>query len=322
MSRIHVLHENEAWVVPLRAAFGAIGAPHEECFLDTGLVDLTRPPPAGVFYNRMSASSHTRGHTHAPEYAGAVIEWLERHGRMVVNGRRALQLELSKVAQYAALALHGIPTPETIAVVGAGHIPEAAARLGYPLILKHNRAGKGLGVRLVRSEDGLREALRALAQDADPHAQPRDGVWLVQRYIEAPEPFITRAEFIGGRFLYAVRVDTSEGFELCPADACQAGDGAACPAVAPGEKFRIVEGFYHPLIHRMEAFLTANGIGVGAIEFITDREGRTFAYDVNTNTNYNAEAERRAGREGARTGMAAVAVHLAELLRRGVPLAA
>lgn len=322
MSRIHILHENDAWVVPLRAAFAELGEAAEEWFLDTGLIDLTRPPPEGVFYNRMSASSHTRGHTYAPEYAGAVIEWLERHGRTVVNGRRALQLELSKVAQYQALALHGIPTPGTVAVVGLQHVPQAAERIGYPLILKHNRAGKGLGVQLVRSAAGLAEALERIAADPDPFAQPRDGIWLVQRYVEAPEPFITRAEFIGGRFLYAVRVDTSEGFELCPADACQVGEGAACPAVAPGEKFRIVEGFAHPLIPRMEAFLQANGIGVGAVEFATDREGRTFAYDVNTNTNYNADAERKAGRAGARTGMGAVAAHLADLARRELKRAA
>lgn len=322
MPSIHVIHENDAWVAPLRTAFATLGAPAEEWFLDIGLIDLTRPPPEGVFYNRMSASSHTRGHTYAPEYAGAVIEWLERHGRTVVNGRRALQLELSKVAQYQALAAHGIPTPDTIAVVGTAQIPEAARRLGFPLILKHNRAGKGLGVRLVRSEAGLAEALEVIAADPDPFAHPRDGIWLVQRYIEAPAPFITRAEFIGGRFLYAVRVDTSEGFELCPADACQVGEGAVCPAVAPSEKFRIIEGFAHPLLHRMEAFLTASGIGVGAIEFIVDHEGRTFAYDVNTNTNYNAEAERRAGREGARTGMGAIAAQLTELLRRQLPKAA
>jgi biotin carboxylase len=232
----------------------------------------------------------------------------------VVNGRRALQLELSKVAQYQALAAHGIPTPETIAAVGTQHIAQAAAKLGYPLILKHNRAGKGLGVRLVRSEAGLAEALEIIAGDPDPFAHPRDGIWLVQRYIEAPAPFITRAEFIDGRFLYAVRVDTSEGFELCPADACQVGEGAACPAVAPGEKFSIQDGFTHPLLHRMEAFLVANGIGVGAIEFITDRHGQAFAYDVNTNTNYNAEAEMKAGRSGARTGMGAIAAHLSGLL--------
>ncbi|MBR0682505.1 ATP-grasp domain-containing protein [Roseomonas eburnea] len=317
MPKIHVIHENDAWLAPLRAAFGAIRAPHEEWFLDRGLLDLTKAPPEGVFYNRMSASSHTRGHHYAPEYAAAVIEWLERHGRTVVNGRRALQLEVSKVAQYEALAAWGIPTPPTVAVVGEQHIREAAARIGYPLILKHNRAGKGLGVQLVRSAAALEEAIALIAASEDPYATPRDGIWLVQRYVAAPEPFITRAEFIGGRFLYAVRVDTSEGFELCPADACAMPEGAACPAVAPGEKFRIVEGFAHPLIARLEAFLTTNGIGVGAIEFITDAAGETFAYDVNTNTNYNAEAERRAGVSAS----LAVARYLASLLPRAAAAA-
>ncbi|GGG43165.1 glutathione synthase [Caldovatus sediminis] len=313
MSKVHVIHENDAWMEPLRRELAALGTPHEEWFLDRGLLDLRRPPPEGIFYNRMSASSHTRGHTYAPEYAAAVIEMLERHGRTVVNGRRALQLELSKVAQYEALAAHGIPTPATIAVIGPENIPDAAERLGYPLILKHNRAGKGLGVRLVPDEAGLRDALAALEEGTDPHAHPRDGIWLVQRYIRAPEPFIIRAEFVGGRFLYAVRVDTSEGFELCPADQCRIEADAACPvAAAPAEKFRVIEGFDHPLLPRMEAFLRDNGIGVGAIEFVTDAEGRSFAYDVNTNTNYNPEAERRAGV----SGMGAIARHLTALLRR------
>lgn len=317
MPQISVIHENDAWLAPLRASFLAAGMAHEEWHLDRGLVDLTRPPPAGVFYNRMSASSHTRGHTYAPEYAGAVIEWLERHGRIVVNGRRALQLEVSKVAQYEALAAHGIPTPATIAVVGEEHLREAAARIGFPLILKHNRAGKGLGVQLVKSPAALQQAIARIAGNEDPHGSPRDGIWLVQRYIAAPEPFITRAEFVGGRFLYAVRVDTSEGFELCPADACAVPEGAACPAVAPAEKFRILDGFSHPLIPRMEAFLAANGIGVGAIEFITDAAGETFAYDVNTNTNYNCEAERRAGVSATD----AVVRHLAALLPRAAEAA-
>lgn len=322
MPKVYVIHENEPWVVPLRAAFAALGTPYEEWFLDRGLLDLTRPPPAGVFYSRMSASSHTRGHAYAPEYAGAVIEHLERHGRTVVNGRRALQLEVSKVAQYQALAAHGIPTPATIAVVGAENIADAAAKLGYPLILKHNRAGKGLGVQLVLSPAAMQEALARIATDTDPTAHPRDGIWLVQRYIAAPEPFIVRAEFVAGRFLYAVQVDTSEGFELCPADACAITPGAACPDVAPGEKFRILEGFAHPLLHRMEAFLLANGVGVGAIEFVTDAAGQSFAYDVNTNTNYNADAEARASRTDAQTGMGAIAAHLTALLcRQPAPVA-
>jgi hypothetical protein len=300
MDKIYVLHENAEWVKPLQAAFAQIGAPYEEWFLDRGVLDLRAAPPAGVFYNRMSASSHTRDHRYAAEYTGAVLAWLERHGRTIANNGRALQLEVSKVAQYQALARFGILTPDTLAVVGRENIKAAAAQLGFPLILKHNRGGKGLGVRLFLSAAALEEYL---VNPSEP--EPVDGITLVQRYIEAPEPSITRVEFVGGRFLYAVKVDTSAGFELCPADACQVAP-ANCPTVAPADRFRIVEGFDSPLIPRYQEFLAANGIHIAGIEFIRDKHGRAFTYDVNTNTNYNPDAEARVGVYG----MVAIARYL------------
>jgi hypothetical protein len=113
-------------------------------------------------------------------------------------------------------------------------------------------------------------------------------------------PLITRAEFIGGRFLYAVEVDTSDGFELCPADAC-AVDDAFCPADpkdegAPRAKFTIIADIDAGLKQRYEAFLAANDIEVAGIEFIRDGGSVVYTYDVNTNTNYNPEAEAHAGR--------------------------
>jgi hypothetical protein len=313
MSKVYVIHENSVWVEPLRSAFDELGTPFEEWFLDQGVLDLRAPPPKGVFYNRMSASSHTRDHRYAAEYTGAVLAWLERHGRTIVNDSRALRLEISKVAQYEALAAFGIPTPETLAVVGRENIVPAAETLGYPLILKHNRGGKGLGVRLFLSRAALEEHLASLEFE-----EPVDGITLVQRYIQAPQPYITRLEFVGGRFLYAVQVDTSQGFELCPADACQvdasAIGSAACPAVAPSEKFQVIGDYQNHLIPTYEQLLTANGIGIAGIEVIVDGNGRTFTYDVNTNTNYNPEAEARAGLFGMRS----IARYLDNLLRRGL----
>jgi hypothetical protein len=309
MSKVFVIHENSAWVEPLRLAFEQIGTPYEEWFLDQGALDLRSAPPAGVFYNRMSASSHTRDHRYAAEYAGAVLPWLERHGRTIVNDSRALRLEISKVAQYEALETFGIRTPDTLAVVGKRGIASAASKLGFPLILKHNRGGKGLGVRLFLSPEALSEHLVSPEFE-----EPVDGITLVQRYIQAPEPFITRLEFVGGRFLYAVRVDTSQGFELCPADACQVDAAAigpaACPAIAPSEKFQILDGYENPLIPTYERFIAANGIGIAGIEIITDASGLTYTYDVNTNTNYNPDAEARAGI----FGMRAIAGHLHAVL--------
>jgi glutathione synthase/RimK-type ligase-like ATP-grasp enzyme len=308
MSRIHVLHENPAWLPPLAEAFDRRGLPWTEWFLHEATFDLAAPPPEGVFYNRMSASSHTRDHRFAAELTASVLAWLTRWGRRVVNGPGALDLEISKVRQYAALERHGIATPRSVMVAGRGQIVAAAERYfaGQPVILKPNRGGKGLGVQLFQTTDSL-----AAYVESDLYEAPVDGIQLLQEYVRAPAPFITRAEFVGGRFLYAVRVDTSDGFELCPADACAVGD-AYCPVgEAPTHKFQIVEGMPDGLRTRIERFLPAVGIDVAGIEFITDTTGRTLVYDVNTNTNYNPEAEARDGRDGTtRSGPGAIAAYL------------
>ncbi|HEY4470425.1 MAG TPA: alpha-L-glutamate ligase [Stellaceae bacterium] len=295
MTHIHVIHENAAWLEPLAAALDRQGLPWRDWFLDHSVFDLSRSPPEGVFYNRMSASSHTRDHRYAAELTAAVLAWLERHGRRVVNGSRALDLEISKARQHAALEAAGIRTPDTVVVAGKELLVEAARQRfgGGPFIVKPNRGGKGLGVRLFHSPGALADYLDSL--DYEP---PVDGLHLLQQYVRAPAQLITRAEFIGGRFMYAVEVDTSEGFELCPADACAVGD-AFCPAgEEPRAKFTIIDEIDLALKQRYEAFLAANAIGVAGIEFISDADGTVYTYDVNTNTNYNPDAEARAGRSG------------------------
>lgn len=44
--------------------------------------------------------------------------------------------------------------------------------------------------------------------------------------------------------------------------------------------------------------LAGNGIQVAGIEFIRNAEGDIFTYDINTNTNYNSDAEVKAGKYG------------------------
>jgi len=166
--------------------------------------------------------------------------------------------------------------------------------------VKPNRGGKGLGVRLFHSLGAFADYL-----DSPDYEPPIDGLHLLQQYVRAPDPLITRAEFIGGQFMYAVEVDTSDGFELCPADACAVGD-AFCPAGdEPRAKFTIVDDIDPALKQRYEAFLAANGI-------IGDADDAVYTYDVNTNTNYNPDAEARAGR----SGMAELARYLGGELER------
>jgi hypothetical protein len=297
MSKIYVIHENNEWTDHLTKRLEELELPYELWHLDEGTVDLSSEPPEGVFYSRMSASSHTRGHRFAPELTRSVLAWLERHGRKVFNGTRALQLEVSKVEQYMELNKFGIRTPKTTAAVGKEQILKAAEKFeGSPFITKHNRAGKGLGVQLFQTVATLKEYV-----NSPDFEEPLDGITLIQEYIESPEKYITRCEFVGGKFLYAVEVDTSEGFELCPAEACRI-DDLFCPAgeEAPQQKpmFQIVEDFNKPVIQQYEELLAANGIQVAGIEFIRDKDGVIYTYDINTNTNYNSEAEAAAGKYG------------------------
>ena len=313
--RVYVIHENDAWVVPLRKQFEARKIPFAEWFLDQGVLDLRAAPPPGVFYNRMSASSHTRDHRYAPELTGAVLAWLKRHGRTVVNGERALALEVSKVAQYEALDKFGVETPETLAVVGKQNIAEAARRLGFPLILKHNRAGKGLGVRLFLSAAALDEhlaggELRRVGRRHHFGAALHQGAAAVhhaRRIRRRQIPLCGAGRYLAGLRALPGRCVPDRG----------AGARRGLPRGRAERQIPDLRGFEHPLMARWQAFLAANDIGIAGVEFIVDENGRPYTYDVNTNTNYNPDAEAKDGRvDSARSGMGAIAAYLGGLLAR------
>ncbi|MFK7863745.1 MAG: RimK family alpha-L-glutamate ligase [Pseudohongiellaceae bacterium] len=309
--KIYVLHEHNDWTLHLQKRLEELNLPHELWHLDQGQLDLSSNPPPGVYYSRISASSHTRGHRYAPEFAEAVLVWLERHDCNVINGSRALGLEISKVNQYMALERAGIQTPKTLVAAGKEHIVETAKQLGAEsFITKHNRAGKGQGVKLFHSISALESYVNSAEFD-----EPVDGLTLIQQYVKAPTPHIIRHEFINGEFLYGVKVDTSEGFELCPADACSIED-RFCPtgesAKAGQAQFEILTDYRPDFIDSYERFLKSNQIKIAGIEAIQDSAGVSYAYDVNTNTNYNSEAEAIA----EKYGMLEIARYLGQELAR------
>jgi hypothetical protein len=293
MSAIHVLYENDEWLPPLRRALDEAGLPFEEHFTAGGVLDLAATLPEGVYLNRMSPSSHTRGHQAGVTYTRELLGVLEAAGRRVINGSRAFALELSKVQQDAALRAAGILTPHTVGVVAAD--AKAAARtLSGPFITKHNQGGKGLGVQLFRDL----ASFDRFVDDGGLEDGSPDGVVVLQQYIQPAEPFITRVEIVDGVFQYAIRSSTEDGFELCPAEACAPGD-AFCP-VGDSGRFSLADELSadDPLVQQYVAFLAANRIEVAGIEFVTDAEGRRYTYDINGTTNYNAGVEAAHGFDG------------------------
>ncbi|HXV25039.1 MAG TPA: alpha-L-glutamate ligase [Alphaproteobacteria bacterium] len=286
---VYVLHESVDWYGPLDQALTRRGIPHQEIFLGTGSVDLTRRPPEGVFFNRLSATAHTRGHVLAVEYARALLHWLESNGRRIVNSREALELAMSKAALCAALDGFGILTPRTVAAIGLNRLIEAGRLMNGPFLVKPNRSGKGIGIQLFGSADELTVMI-----DSGELGESSDGVFVVQEYIRARDPFITRCEFVGRELVYALRSTIGGGFNLCPTDACALPE--ALNADLP--RFSVQRGFKDPILQQYQAFMQHHGIEIAAIEFIVDAQGRKFTYDLNINTNYNQEAEQRAGISG------------------------
>ena len=289
---LHVLYENPSWLPPLAEALDRRSLPWRPVLVDGGAFDLGLEPPAGVYVNRMSPSAHTRGHGDGVVYMREYLAWLARWGRRVVNGQGPFHLEISKVRQHAALDAAGVLTPRTIAVAGRGRLREAARALAMPFITKHNQGGKGLGVRLFHDLDAFDAYVEG------PDFEPAfDGVTLLQQYVAPSQPYITRVEIVDGRFLYALRASTEGGFQLCPADTCSIED-AFCPVGASGKFGASPLTADDPIIRVYLAFCADHAIDAAGIEFVEDREGRRFTYDINMNTNYNTEVELAAGVHG------------------------
>ena len=288
--QVYVIHENPDWYPPIDAALRAAGVPHQQWLVGDGTLDLDGIPPEGVFWSRMSASSHTRGHPFAKDHTRAILRWLESHGRRVVNGRRVLELEVSKADQLIGLRAAGIDVPRTVAVAGKDRLTAAAAAMPVPFISKHNQGGKGLGVRRFDSHEEFAGYL-----SGNGFEPPADGITLLQEYLPAAAPFITRVEIVGGEFVYAITADTSSGsFELCPAEACAVGDGPA------GEIFALRADIDPGIPARYADFARRHGIEIAGFEFIETTDGRVVTYDVNTTTNYNPAIEAVAPRPALR----------------------
>ncbi len=304
--KAHIIHENDEWTLPLKTELKNLGVEFEDWHVEKANIDLGKNPPEGIFYNRMSASSHVRGHRYAPEFTATILNWLKNHKRRVINNGSALALEVSKSLQYLKLNESGIKTPKSIYCNNKNQIIIAADHFSKPFITKHNRAGRGLGVKLFNNKDELKAYV-----NGSNFEDSIDGITILQDYIEADPKVIHRVEFINSKFFYTVQVDASESFELCPADACNI-EEQFCPTNPDGNKFMIIKDYENPELTNYVHFLKQNEIEIAGIEYMTDVQGLHYTYDVNTNTNYNSVAEKKAGM----FGMKQIALFLKDELQK------
>ena len=306
----YIIHENEEWLIPLRKALEKFDVQYEEWLLDDMTINIDQSPPNGIFFSRMSASNYTRNHLHSNQSSNIILTWLENHNRRVINGTNVLKIEFSKVLQQLLLKQSGFKTPKTIVAVGINKIKEAASDLNvYPMIIKPNQGGKGFGVKLINTINELDEMLEDNLINSS-----KDDTWLLQEKISTNEEFITRMEFIGGNFIYSLKVFSKNSFELCPADACEVDLDQFCPVDEINDINNSQPSFFidddpdKNLAKQLTIFLKKHQIEVAGVEFIRNKDGVPIFYDINTNTNYNLNAEKQS--KVNKNGMEEIALFL------------
>ena len=296
---IAIYHEHPRWFLPVFAELDRRSIPYVR--LDAAHHHFDISPNGhqqfGLVFNRMSPSAWTRRNAHAIFYTLSYLAHLEKQGTRVVNGSHAFRVETSKALQLSLLESLGLPHPRSVVINHVSQAVAATRDLRYPIVVKPNIGGSGVGIVRFDSPEQLAAGVQNGAIQLG-----LDSTGIVQEFIPARGGHITRIETLGYEYLYGIKVFTSgETFDLCPMDICKTTDGAeiktAC--VVEGAKTGLrVEGFtpLKKVIADTEKIFRAAQIEVGGLEYIIDdRDGKLYYYDVNALSNFVSDGPRIVG---------------------------
>jgi glutathione synthase/RimK-type ligase-like ATP-grasp enzyme len=283
-----VLYEHPEWQKPLFSALERRGVRFASFDLKQAAFDPDSAPRAPLYFNQASPSAYVRGNTRAVPLALSLMRSLELGGARVLNGSRAFALELSKSAQAALMQRLGILHPRTLAF---NDVDAALGQWGdaWPVLLKPEQGGSGARIFLLNS---AAELVRLLNER--PELWLPDNLLLLQEYFEVDAgKGIVRMEFLGGEFLYAMRVISHGAFNLCPSETCNPVGGESHCAVPETKPVQPVE--FHPYpdvpaaaVEAGKTLMAAGGLDVGGIEYLEAGDGRLVFYDINANSNLRA----------------------------------
>jgi hypothetical protein len=279
-AQLAVLYEHPQWFQPLFAALDRRGLPYAAIELAGHRFEpASRDVPAPLVLSRVAQSSFLRESEHPIFYAEALLDHWSRLGARVLNGADVLAIDSSKARQLSLIASLGYAVPKTRVVHRARDLVAAAEGMAFPLLVKVNIGGSGAGIVRYSSAQELRASI---ADRTVPDSV--DQVLLVQDYVPPRGGTILRLETLGGRFLYAIEVESGgDNFDLCPADACIAQPGKpaiSMTSVTPPSA----------LIEAAEQIARAAGLDLGSVEVvIDDRDGTPRFYDINAMSNFVAD---------------------------------
>lgn len=274
-ARLAILYEHPDWFRPLFAELRRRGIAFTEWRADALSYDLDEREFPDLVLNRMSPSAASRRHGHAQFAVRDFLAFLESRKVAVVNGATAYEYEISKVRQHELFRRVGACTPRTRVVNHVSLLAQAAEGLTFPVLVKPNCGGAGMGIRRF-------ETAAELATGADSVEFGCDHTAHVQEIIPTRDGSCYRIEVLDGEVLYCVRIQRAgQGFNLCPADICSS---AAKPVFTRCE----------PLLRAAVIAVSVARLGkldVCGVEYMLDhRTGEPVFYDLNALSNFVANA--------------------------------
>ncbi len=158
----------------------------------------------------------------------------------------------------------GLPTPDFWALQSAAELPQVAARLGFPLVLKPSLEGSSIGVVKVDS---------ALQLEAAWQESSRYGSVLAERWISGRE---YTASLLQGQALPVIQVSVPQGFYDYQAKYFGNSTRYQCPCgLTPEQEHRLQS-------LALQAFQAVGAQGWGRVDLMLDAQEAPWLLEVNT----------------------------------------
>lgn len=274
-ARLAILYEHPEWFRPLFAELRRRGIAFTEWRAEALVYDLDEREFPDLVLNRMSPSAASRGCAHGQFAVRDLLAFLDSRKVAVVNGAAAYEYEISKVRQHELFRRVGARTPRTKVVNHPSLLARAAEGLAFPVLVKPNCGGAGMGILRFDSAAELTAGADSVDFGCDHTAH-------VQEFIPTRDGSCYRVEVLDGEVLYCVRIQREgQGFNLCPADICSS---AAKPMFTRCD----------PLPEAAAIAISVARLGkldVCGVEYMVDhRTGEPVFYDLNALSNFVANA--------------------------------
>ena len=284
--KIAIFYEHPEWFKPLFAELDRRGLSYDRLHVQGHAFDPSvRQSSYSLIVNRVSAYPSGRSRPEIIWYAQQYLAYLDSIQAHVVNGYHSFVVGASKAAQINIFEQLDLRYPRARVIHHQAQALPAAVGLTFPIVIKPNIGGSGVGIRKFHSMDELEQAV-----NAEIIALGLDHTALLQEYLSAKDGHIVRVEILDGEFLYAIRLPISENsFNYCPADGCNV-DNPALQIEEYRPPAQVVEAAKH--------ILAASQADLGGVEYLINAaDDQIYFYDINPLSNFVADAPKVVGFE-------------------------